>query len=72
VLVLYTHPFFLSSDRKAVEKDESGALREFTEEKMMMVSVEVGSAKLLDIIDNSSREREGGEFVTYDGERIPW
>jgi hypothetical protein len=69
----YIDPLLLpfSSDRGAVEQDKTGALREITE-KMTVQSVEVASAKLIDIIDNSTREKEGGEFVTFDGERIPW
>jgi hypothetical protein len=62
-------PFSL--DRDAVGNNKTGTLRELAE-KMSVQSVEVASAKLIDIIDNSTREKEGGEFVTVDGERIPW
>ena len=53
-----------------MKKDKTGALLELTE-KVSVLSVEVASAKLIDIVDNSTREK-GGEFVTFDGERIPW
>jgi hypothetical protein len=60
-----------SSDRSALERDKTGALRELTG-KVSVLSVEAASAKLIDIVDNSTREKGGGEFVTFDGERIPW
>jgi hypothetical protein len=38
----------------------------------MGMPVEVASTKLVEIIDNSTREGEGGQFVNIDGSRIPW
>jgi hypothetical protein len=34
--------------------------------------VEERAPALLKLIDNASREGEGGQFVKYDGTRMPW
>jgi hypothetical protein len=35
-------------------------------------SVKDATAKLVKIIDESTRDGEGGQFVNLDGTRIPW
>ena len=62
---------YFALDRHAIENDKAGALLELAE-KMSVQPVEVASARLIDIIDNSTREKEGGEYVTIEGERLPW
>ena len=50
--------------------DESG-----TYEKLatpIARTVEQASTLLLSIIDKSTREKDGGEFLNVDGSKLPW
>jgi hypothetical protein len=37
-----------------------------------VLSVLEASVKLVEIIENATREGQGGQYVTFDGESIPW
>jgi hypothetical protein len=54
-----------------VQQDTSATLKEIFKQGGLP-SVEVVSAKLVEIIDNSTRDGEGGQFVDVDGGRLPW
>ncbi|CAA7260849.1 unnamed protein product [Cyclocybe aegerita] len=54
----------------ASELDTTGEIAKLLDQAS--VSVEDASAMLVNIIDNATREKEGGEFVNVDGGRIPW
>ncbi|KAF8970821.1 NAD(P)-binding protein [Flammula alnicola] len=49
--------------------DTSGALASF---KGMMVTPAVAGTALINIIEASTREKDGGEFINVDGTKIPW
>lgn len=36
------------------------------------ISTEESAAGLVQIIEDSTREKDGGEFLEYDGGRLPW
>ncbi|KAJ3501769.1 hypothetical protein NLJ89_g9193 [Agrocybe chaxingu] len=55
---------------QARELDTSGQLGVLQDQ--LFVSVEEASVLLVNIVDNATREKEGGEFVNVDGSRIPW
>ncbi|KJA22257.1 hypothetical protein HYPSUDRAFT_41152 [Hypholoma sublateritium FD-334 SS-4] len=61
--------------RIAVENDKSGALQKLVEEDVggkNWPTVETVSVSLIKIIDESTREKDGGEFIHVDGTRLPW
>ncbi|KJA22259.1 hypothetical protein HYPSUDRAFT_186447 [Hypholoma sublateritium FD-334 SS-4] len=52
----------------------SGALKKLVEEgaSASWPTVETASVSLLKVIDESTREKDGGEFTHVDGTRLPW
>jgi hypothetical protein len=54
----------------ARKNDESGVLTKMIEEHGM--SIAEGSTHLVKIIEESTREKDGGEFVNFDGSRLEW
>ncbi|KAK0444527.1 NAD(P)-binding protein [Desarmillaria tabescens] len=52
------------------EMDKTGSLAPIQD----MIAMEPGDAalRLIDIVDGSTREKDGGEFINVDGSRIPW
>lgn len=50
--------------------DKTGALTAMMEGNT--VSADVAAPRLIDLITNATREKEGGEFVVVGGERLPW
>lgn len=52
------------------EKDKTGALGKFQD----AMAIELGEASkmLVGVIESSSRETHGGEFIDIDGSKIPW
>ena len=53
-----------------MQRDTTGTFKSLVEQFGM--SVEEASGKLVEIIDGSTREKEGGQFVNVDGGRIDW
>jgi hypothetical protein len=64
---IHSSPFL---GRSQVQKDTTGTLKNAIAQ--IGLSPEDASAQLIDIIDNSTREGEGGQFVNVDGGRIDW
>lgn len=60
--------------RIAVESDKSGALQKLVEDDVSenLPTAETVSVSLVKIIDESTRENEGGQFVHVDGTRLGW
>ncbi|KJA15534.1 hypothetical protein HYPSUDRAFT_219976 [Hypholoma sublateritium FD-334 SS-4] len=56
----------------AVDTDTTGTLKKMLALFPSIPTVETASVALVKIIDESSREKEGGEFVEFDGTRILW
>jgi hypothetical protein len=54
----------------ARKNDKSGILTKMLEEHGM--SIAEGSTHLVKIIEESTREKDGGEFVNFDGNRMGW
>jgi NAD(P)-dependent dehydrogenase (short-subunit alcohol dehydrogenase family) len=54
----------------AMEQDTSGTIQDFFDQAGL--TPEVVSAKLVEIIDNSTRDGEGGQFVNVHGGRLAW
>ncbi|CAA7265271.1 unnamed protein product [Cyclocybe aegerita] len=50
--------------------DKTGIMANLQDE--MMMSVEEASVALVNLVDNSTREKQGGEFLKVDGETVPW
>jgi hypothetical protein len=66
---LASYPFvYIGSEQ--MQRDTTGTFKKLVEQFGM--SVEEASEKLVDIIDSSTREKEGGQFVNFDGGRIAW
>jgi hypothetical protein len=55
---------------QALKTDPTGELAKMTEDIGM--SVEVACGMLADVIDKSTRETHGGEFLFVDGSKLPW
>jgi hypothetical protein len=53
-----------------LQKDTSGTIKDFFDEAGL--PIEVASTKLVEIIDNSTRDNEGGQFVNLEGGRLAW
>ncbi|KJA22255.1 hypothetical protein HYPSUDRAFT_41149 [Hypholoma sublateritium FD-334 SS-4] len=61
--------------RNAIENDKSGTLQKLAVDDGSLnwrATVETVSVSLIKIIDESTREKDGGEFIHVDGTRIPW
>lgn len=58
--------------RETIAMDTSGNLRRMVEARGDLPTVETVSVSLIKIIDESTREKEGGQFVHVDGTRLPW
>ncbi|KAJ3501770.1 hypothetical protein NLJ89_g9192 [Agrocybe chaxingu] len=55
---------------QARDLDKTGEIAKLLDQAS--VSIEDASVMLVNIVDNATREKEGGEFVDVDGGRIPW
>ena len=53
-----------------MEMDTTGAVAAMMEGNT--VPADVAAPRVIDLINNSTREKEGGEFVMVGGERLPW
>ncbi len=51
--------------------DKSGNLQKTIQERGGAPSVETVAVSLVRLIDGSTREKEGGQFVHVDGTRLP-
>jgi len=65
-------PGIVDSDmsRSHREQDNTNTLAPI--QQVMTLPPEKAAAMLLGIIDSSTREKEGGEFLNIDGSKIPW
>ncbi len=52
--------------------DTTGLLNKVVETLPTLPTVEAAYALLVKLIDESTREKEGGQFVNIDGTRLPW
>ena len=52
--------------------DKSGGLQKMIQERGGALSVGTVSVSLVRLINESTREKEGGQFVHVDGSRLPW
>jgi hypothetical protein len=53
-----------------MQQDTSGTIQDFFDQAGL--TPEVVSAKLVEIIDSSTRDGEGGQFVNVHGGRLAW
>ena len=60
------------ADRNLIPTDTVGFFRKWAEANPDVPSVDTVAGPLLNIIDESTREKEGGQFVHIDGSRLPW
>ncbi|KJA22326.1 hypothetical protein HYPSUDRAFT_164726 [Hypholoma sublateritium FD-334 SS-4] len=58
--------------RNNVVADTTGLLKKMLETIPTLPTAETASALLIKLIDGSTREKEGGQFVHVDGTRLPW
>ncbi|KJA22262.1 hypothetical protein HYPSUDRAFT_41161 [Hypholoma sublateritium FD-334 SS-4] len=59
--------------RVAVAEDKSGVLQTLIDAETSNVpTVETVSVSLIKLIDESTRDKEGAQFVNVDGTRLPW
>ena len=56
----------------AVAADPSGMMKEMVDQHPTLPTVGTVSVSLIDIVDGSTREKDGGQFVHVDGTRIQW
>ena len=66
----YTNPN--NPVRHNVVADTTGMLQKMMETTPALPTVEGASVLLVKLIDESTREKEGGQFVHVDGTRLPW
>jgi len=50
--------------------DKTGTLAQVQD--AMQIEADVAATLLVDLITNSTREKDGGEFINIDGSKIPW
>ena len=62
----------IAQDRNLIPTDTIGFFRKWAETNPDVASVDTVAGPLLNIIDESTREKEGGQFVHIDGSRLPW
>ena len=56
-----------------MESDKSGSLQKLVDEDAPnLPSVDTVALSLIKIIDESTREKDGGEFLHVDGTHLPW
>jgi hypothetical protein len=60
------------AERSNRENDPSDAKILTVIKDAIGMPVDEAAPKLVEIIDNSTRGKEGGEFVNIDGSRISW
>ncbi|KJA13433.1 hypothetical protein HYPSUDRAFT_49834 [Hypholoma sublateritium FD-334 SS-4] len=56
--------------REGMAMDTTGALAAMMEGNT--VPADVAALRLIDLISNATREKDGGEFIVVGGERLPW
>lgn len=52
-------------------QDTTGVISDMTAQYSDFPTAEKAAVLLLDIIDGSTREKDGGQFVNVDGRRVP-
>ena len=52
------------------QMDKTGILSSLQDQ--MMVSAEECATALIKLIQGATREKDGGEFLNFDGTKIPW
>ena len=57
--------------KEAIASDTTGIFAELLE-KMSLLTPEAAAKALLSLIDGSTRDKDGGEFINVDGAKIPW
>ena len=57
--------------REAQVRDTTGVLAALLE-KVPVQTPEEAANSLINLIDGSTRDKEGGEFINVDGTKIPW
>ena len=59
--------------RTHVIEDKTGELQKWINSEISKVpTVETVSVSLIKLIDDSTREKDGGQFLNVDGTRIAW
>ncbi|TRM59434.1 NAD(P)-binding protein [Schizophyllum amplum] len=56
----------------ATDLADDGNADQWIRDNVVMKPVGETVASMLSVIDNATRDGEGGQFVSYDGGRIPW
>lgn len=65
--------FTFYSVRIAVDRDTSGTFRRLVGEHAPdLPSVYTAAVSLLKVVDESTRAKDGGEFLHVDGTHLPW
>ncbi len=59
------------SAREAQASDTTGVLTALLE-KVTVQTPEEAAKALVNLIDGSTRDKDGGEFINVDGTRLPW
>ena len=57
--------------REAQARDTTGVLAALLE-KVPVQTPEDAAKALVNLIDGSTRDKDGGEFINVDGTRLPW
>ena len=57
--------------REAQARDTTGVLAALLEKVPFQTPEEAANA-LINLIDGSTRDKDGGEFINVDGTRLPW
>ena len=57
--------------KEAIASDTTGIFAALLE-KMSLLTPEAAARALLSLIDGSTRDKDGGEFINVDGTRLPW
>ncbi len=60
----------LTAARINGDQDKSGAIAHMLETKGL--SPETAATMLMDVVENATREKHGGDFIDVDGSRISW
>ena len=59
--------------RTHVIEDKTGELQKWINSEISQLpTVETVSVSLINLIDDSTREKDGGQFLNVDGTRIAW